>query len=278
MPDVVMLANQYRPHAGRAPHSERNRPLLPAHARHCPALEAGSGCGLLVYPSLEAGESNQIRYGADGSYLLSFFRDNAKGAPIHLFSLRFAMPAGGTGIWSEEIVHFDRTAGIDEAAVFALRDAILRTGSLGVPPGAVGLRGAQYFRTPHGWDTVFTAVLNQPQRPLVACFTARVETDWYANETEFRYLLQPGDVLSALGTTPIGQVFYVPWEPVTLREAAPDEAAAFRGEQTRFNGRKADSRVLSSFGLVYDSAYRLESARRRDAPPDRAAAAARSEQ
>jgi hypothetical protein len=262
MPDVQILTNHYRPGAGRAPHSERSRPLLPAHARHCPALEAGSGVGLLVYPSLEPGESFQIRYGADGSYLLSFFRDDHRGAPGHVFSLRFAMPAGGTGIWSEEIVHWDQHLAADEALIFALRDAILRTGSLGVPPGAVGLRGAQDFRTPSGWDTVFTPVFNQPQRPLVAGLTARVETDWYANETEFRYLLQPGDVLSALGTTPIGQVFFVPREPVTLREADAAETAAFRDEQTQFNGRKAVSRVLSSFGLAYDSAYRQESVRR----------------
>jgi hypothetical protein len=272
MPDVLILPNHYRPGAGRVPHSERSRPLLPAHARHCPALEAGSGAGLLVYPSLEPGESYQIRYGVDGSYLLSFFRDDHRGAPGHVFSLRFAMPAGGTGIWAEEIVHWNPHLGVEEAGIFALRDAILRTGSLGVPPGAVGLRGAQDFRTPPGWDAIFTPVLNLPQRPLVAGLTARVETDWYANETEFRYLLQPGDMLSALGTMPIGQVIFVPREPVTLHEADAAEIAAFHDEQTRFNARKAASRVLSSFGLAYDSAYRQESNRQRGNPDGSTAA------
>ena len=34
----------------------------------------------------------------------------------------------------------------------------------------------------------------------------RVETDWYAHETEFRYVLQPGEGISGSHSMPIGQV------------------------------------------------------------------------
>ena len=99
---------------------------------------------------------------------------------------------------------------LSEAEIRQVRDGLLRMGSLWVPPGAVALRGAVDFRTAPGWDTVFTGVLNQAQPPPLSSLTGRVETDWYAFDTEFRYVLQVGDVLSGSGRIPVGQAFAVP--------------------------------------------------------------------
>ena len=134
----------------------------------------------------------------------------------------------------------------------------MRMGSLWVPPGAVAIRGAYDFRTPEGWDLVFTGVFNQPAPHLFA-LTARVETDWYAFETEFRYLLEVGEVLSGSGAAPVGQAFAVPRREVELEEAAPDTVAAFRASQDAFLAEKADQRHATALGFEFDSLYRSRS-------------------
>jgi hypothetical protein len=115
--------------------------------------------------------------------------------------------------------------------------------------GAVALRGAVDFRTPAGWDTVFTGVLNQVQPPALCALTARVQTDWYALDTEFRYVLQVGDVLSGSGRIPVGQAFSVPRGDTELRQAEESEAEAFRHAQHDFNARQAGMRASNALGL-----------------------------
>jgi hypothetical protein len=88
---------------------------------------------------------------------------------------------------------------------------------MGTPPGAIALRGATNFRTPEGWDTVYTPIFNMIERPVAPMLVVRVETDWYAHETEFRYVLQAGEGMSVDHSIPIGQVMFVPREDVNLR-------------------------------------------------------------
>ena len=64
---------------------------------------------------------------------------------------------------------------------------------MGTPPGAIALRGATNFQTPSGWDTVYTPIFNMIERPVAPMLVVRVETDWYAHETVFRYVLQAGE-------------------------------------------------------------------------------------
>lgn len=71
---------------------------------------------------------------------------------------------------------------------------------LGTPAGAVTLRGAYNFQTPAGWDTVYTSIFNMIERPAAPVLVIRVETDWYVHDTEFRYVLLPGDTISASTT------------------------------------------------------------------------------
>jgi len=230
--------------------------MLPQHARMCGPLEAGSALGYLVYPALHDHESFQLRRTAPGELMFSFFGGDAALPSAHFFSLRYSIPANGIGVWSEELVFLAPECPLSEVEIRQVRDALLRMGSLWVPPGAVALRGAVDFRTPPGWDTIFTGVLNQAQPPPLSSLTGRVETDWYAFDSEFRYVLQVGDVLSGSGRIPVGQAFAVPRVETRLRQADEAEATAFRAVQRDFNSRKAEVRASNALGLEYDTLYR----------------------
>ena len=54
----------------------------------------------------------------------------------------------------------------------------------------------------------------------------RVETDWFVHGTEFRYVLQPGEAISASHDMPIGQVLFVPRQEIALRDGTEEELAA----------------------------------------------------
>lgn len=229
--------------------------MLPQHARMCGPLEAGSSLGYLVYPPLADHESFQIRRRSHGALEFAFFGGEPI-APIHLFTLHYSLPAGGVGVWSEDVAYLAPASELSEGEIRQIRDGLIRLGSLWVPPGALALRGAVDFRTPAGWDTVFTGVLNRIEPPPLSVLTARVQTDWYAFDTEFRYVLQVGDVLSGSGRIPVGQAFVVPRTPCELREADRAEASAFRSSQHAFNEQKARVRADNALGLEYDTLYR----------------------
>jgi hypothetical protein len=119
------------------------------------------------------------------------------------------------------------------------------------PPGAVTLRGAWNFHTAPGWDTVYTPVLNAIERPIAPVFSIRVETDWYPHETEFRYVLQPGEGVSGSHGIPIGQAFFVPREQVTTRDCSDEELAALHQERETFSREKAAATLRTPYGLPY---------------------------
>lgn len=229
--------------------------MLPQHARMCGPLEAASALGCLVYPALADHESFQLRRTGPAELELTFFGGDAV-RPEPLFASRFLMPANGTGVWSWELTRVSPACTWSEEEILAVREALVRSGSLWLPPGAVALRGATDFRTPPGWDTVFTGVLNQPQSPTLLALSARVETDWYAFDTEFRYVLQAGEILSGSGRNPVGQAFFVPRVGTDLRTARGDEVEAFRSQQDAFMARKLAHRSTNAMGLEFDTAYR----------------------
>jgi len=252
--DVTMLPNQRRPGVGRAPHSEARRPWMPQHARLCPVLEAGSALGFLVYPPLAENESYQMRYLPGNSFRFSFFIEDSNGNPDLVFAVTTTPSAGGGGLMADDLAYHDREYGMKDEAIRALKDALVV--NVDTPPGAVGLRGATDFRTPEGWDTVYTGVLNQPQPPYVPVLSVRVQTDWYPHNTEFRYLLQPGEVISASCAAPVGQVFFLPREDATLREATDDDVSWFRAAQREYWEEKARDRLTAPYGLNYSPHYR----------------------
>ena len=82
-----------------------------------------------------------------------------------------------------------------DVAVELMRKFIV-TEDLNTPAGAVTLRGAWNFKTPSGWDTVYSPVFNALERPIPPMMVVRVEKrTGYAHESEFplRYVLQPGE-------------------------------------------------------------------------------------
>jgi hypothetical protein len=135
---------------------------------------------------------------------------------------------------------------------------------LGTPAGAVTLRGAWNFQTPPGWDTVYSPVLNMIERPVAPMMVIRVETDWYVHDSEFRYVLQPGETISASHSLPIGQVFFVPREEVVLREGTEQEIAARLESSDAFYREKAASKVKTAYGLEYSPHY-LRTSRQQNA-------------
>lgn len=257
MIEVTCLPNQRRPRAGRKPVSEGRRPWLPQHARLCPVLESGSAIGCLVYPPLDDNESYQVRYLPGNVFRFSFLINDERGNPDLAFAIQTTPSGGSGGLMADDLVYHDREYGMSEETIKALKDALFV--NVDTPPGAVGLRGATDFRTPEGWDTVYTAVFNQPQSPHIPALTVRVQTDWYAHNTEFRFLLQPGEIISATGTAPIGQVFFIPRDTFTLRDGDDQDAARFRESQQQYWEAKAADQQMAPYGGTYSPHYRKTS-------------------
>src|SRR5215813_2264447 len=240
--DVRLIPNSRRPGVGLKPKREGTRPLLPQHARHCPVLEAGSAMGFMVYAPLEPKESLYLEYEGEGRYKFVYYLTTKEGARAPIFQVTMSLSAGGVGMVKEEVTFVGPPMLSREAALAVMR-VFLVPEDMGTPPGAIALRAATNFRTPPGWDTVYTPIFNHIERPVAPMLVVRVETDWYAHETEFRYVLQPGEGISGSHTMPIGQVLFVPREDVTMRDCTDDELNAIRESQAAFAQQKASHRM-----------------------------------
>ena len=97
----------------------------------------------------------------------------------------------------------------------------------------------------------------------------RVETDWYAHETEFRYVLQAGEGISVSPTLPIGQVMFVPREEVTFRECSASEIEAIEVSRQKFNEHKAAASQPTSYGLTFSPHYLRQSRAQREESGDK---------
>jgi hypothetical protein len=257
--EVRLFPNTTRPGVGLKPRRESQRPLLPQHARHCPVLEAGSALGFLVYPPLEPHESFHIEFQGDGRYQFGYFLLTARGKWEALFSLTVTLPVGSVGMIKEEVTFMTANPPISRDEAMGVARTFIVPEDLGTPPGALALRGATNFRTPSGWDTVYTGVLNMIERPAAPVLVVRVETDWYAHETEFRYVVQPGEGISATHTMPIGQVFFVPREEISLRDCSEEEVQALKESAEKFQRDKAAFKLTTAYGLQYSPHYLKQS-------------------
>jgi hypothetical protein len=119
--------------------------------------------------------------------------------------------------------------------------------------------GARRTFKRRGWDTVYSGVLNNIERPVAPVLIVRVQTDWYAHDTEFRYVLQAGEGIHAGHSLPIGQVFFVPREDVTLRDSTNEELEAFRQARRDFQRDKAAVTLATPYGLQYSPHYARKS-------------------
>jgi hypothetical protein len=257
--EVRIYPNLSRPDAGLKPKQESQRPLLPQHARHCPVLEAGSSLGFLTHPPLNENEAFYVEYRGDGRYEFKFFMSNATGGWGPIFSVTWTLPMGSVGMMREEVQFAGPDPGVTEEGALRMARAFVVPEDFGTPPGAITLRGAYNFKTPEGWDSVYTPVLNMVDRPVAPMLIVRVETDWYAHQTEFRYVLQPGEGLPGSHNLPIGQVHFVPREEVSLVDCNSKEIEEIRDQREQFNTDKAELRTTTRFGLEYSPHYSKES-------------------
>jgi hypothetical protein len=263
--DVRTFPNSLRPGVGLPPRRESQRPLLPQHARHCPVLEAGSTLGYLIYPPLESFESFYVGFYGEGRYQFIYYFQIEHGQWSPIFLVRLALPAGGLGQAMQEVEFKVKDVRMSREEALLLMRKFIVPEDLGTPPGAVTLRGATNFRTPEGWDTVYTPVLNSIERPSPPMLVVRVETDWYLHESEFRYVLQPGEGISCQRTLPIGQVFFVPRDEITLTESTGEELDAMRRADDEFSRGKAADQVTTPYGVPYSPHYlKTSRARQKD--------------
>jgi hypothetical protein len=214
-------------------------------------LEAGSAIGYLVYPALRMDEAVQIAY-ANSRYQVTYSRERTPGQWDDVFQLTFTLKVGS---YSADLAVKAGDDAPSDAEVNDLLTAVILPQHFGQPAGGVALRGSVDFRTPKGWDTVYAAVINEITPPTLSVLMVRVETDWYAHSTEFRYVFQPGDMLRVTATQPIGQVFFVPRDEPPLREATQDELTEFGRQQDAFGQEKATDQLTAPYGLRYSPAY-----------------------
>jgi hypothetical protein len=253
--EVTLFPNPRRPGIGLRPKKEAQRPLLPQHARLCPVLEAGSSLGTLVYPSLAPHEQFTIGYEGEGLYVLGYSVNPTGKKWEQLFSVNYQLAVGAIGMRKETVtLMVPETPGFKDAAMTMAR-MFIAPDDLGTPAGAVTLRGAFNFQTPPGWDTVYSSVLNQTERPIAPALVIRVETDWYVHDSEFRYVLTPGETLSVSHSLPVGQVWFVPREEIKFRDGSAEEIAERQVRSKEFFDNKAAHKIKTPYGLEYSPHY-----------------------
>src|SRR5579871_5686662 len=253
--EVSLFPNPRRPGIGLRPRREAQRPLLPQHARLCPVLEAGSSLGFLVHAPLSEKESFEIGYEGEGRYRFAYSVNPSGGEWEPLFSIAFQLAVGSIGATKEEITMMMTDTPESRKVAHMMARMFMVPDDLGTPAGAVTLRGAWNFQTPPGWDTVYTPIFNMIERPVAPMLVIRVETDWYVHDTEFRYVLQPGETISATHSLPIGQVLFLPREEITLRDGTEEEMAARRKSNEAFFREKMSTKLTTPYGMEYSPHY-----------------------
>ena len=214
--------------------------------------------GFMVYAPLEPKESLYLEYEGDGRYKFVYYLTTQDGVRTAIFQVTMSQSAGAVGMVKEEVT-FVGTPMLSREAALAVMRVFLVPEDMGTPSGAIALRGATNFRTATGWDTVYTPIFNNIERPVAPMLVVRVETDWYAHETEFRYVLQSGEGLTLEHSIPIGQVMFVPREEITLLDATADDVAAFEADRHEFAKRKSTAVQTTSYGLSYSPQYLRQS-------------------
>ncbi len=232
---------------------------MPQHARLCPVLEAGSSLGALVYPALAENEQFHIGYEGEGLYQFGY-SVNATGKQWdQIFFVNYQLSVGTIGMRKEEVqLMVPETPGFKDSAR-AIARMFVSVDDLGTPEGAVTLRGAYNFQTEAGWDTVYSGVLNNPARPVAPVLVTRVETDWYVHDSEFRYILTPGEIITVSHNLPVGQVFFVPREEITYRDGSEQEITERQNTSKLFFDEKTSNKKKTPYGMEYSPLYQQKS-------------------
>ena len=216
----------------------------------------------MVYAPLDPKECYHVEYEGDGRYKFVYFLEAANGTPSPIFSVTIALSLGAVGMMKEDVAFMGVPMLSREDALNVMR-AFVVPEDMGTPAGGIALRGATNFKTPTGWDTMYTSIFNMIERPVAPMLVVRVETDWYAHETEFRYVLQPAEGITVRHSLPIGQVCFIPREEITMRDCTAAEVEAIRQSQMEFAQHKADATQRTSYGLAVSPHYLRQSRARK---------------
>lgn len=211
--------------------------------------------GFLVHAPLSEHETYQVSYDGEGRYRFVYSVNPTGKNWQAIFSLAYQLPIGGIGAAAEDVTMMVPATPESRQAATLMFRMFIAVDDLGTPAGAVTLRGAWNFQTPPGWDTVYTPIFNMIERPIAPMLIVRVETDWFAHDTEFRYILQPGESITASHSLPIGQAVFVPREAITLLDATEEEAAERSRSREMFFHDKASVRQKTPYGLEYSPHY-----------------------
>ncbi len=229
--------------------------MLPQHARLCPVLEAGSSLGYLVYPALANNEQFHIGYEGEGLYQFGYSVNPTGKKWEQIFFIDYQLSMGGIGMRKEDVkLMVPDAPGFRDTARTMAR-MFIAVDDLGTPAGAVTLRGAYNFQTPPGWDTVYSGVINNTERPVAPVLVTRVETDWYVHDSEFRYVLAPGDIITVSHNLPVGQVFFIPREEVKFRDGTEAEHNQRRETSKAFFEEKPTHKMKTPYGMEYSPLY-----------------------
>ncbi|MBI4198377.1 MAG: hypothetical protein HY533_04640 [Chloroflexi bacterium] len=211
---------------GRRPHKLSTRPRLPQASLHCPVLSEGNGLGWLVYPN--------TRSAWEVERVPGYLQIRHHASEHSDFEFDFLLQAGEDGsrvieLLSPEGVSPDPNC---EKRIKAAMDKVFH--SMQNPAGSIRLLGNCWFKTPEGWDSVWTGVTNLFDPPLPHAFTVRVQTDWYVGTpvTEVLYQLRLGERLRVDTQTPMSMVAFVPrQEPKVEFPPYPEELRAETARQ-----------------------------------------------
>ena len=125
---------------------------------------------------------------------------------------------------------------------------------MGTPPGAIALRGATNFQTPSGWDTVYTPIFNMIERPVAPMLAFASKPTGTRTRPSSATCSRRERASPSSHSIPIGQVFFVPREPITMRPCTSEELKAIEESRQEFNRQKAAAVQKTSYGLCVQSA------------------------
>ena len=203
-----------------------------------------------------------MEYLGEGRYRFVYFVAGLDKRLAPVFSLTISFPVGSIGKAKEEIVFATKQPPFSKEAAMTIAKSLINLEDTGTPSGGVALRGSTNFQTPAGWDTVYSPIFNMIERPIAPMLVIRVETDWYPHQTEFRYVLDQGEGISGSHSIPIGQVFFVPREEITMRDCTPDEVNAISKTAEEYWREKAHFKQTTNYGLQYSPLYNRRSRER----------------
>ncbi|MBI4201892.1 MAG: hypothetical protein HY532_02085 [Chloroflexi bacterium] len=234
---------------GRRPQRVATRPRLPQASLHCPVLGEGNRLGWVVYPN--------TRSSWEIERVPGYLRVRHQASEHSDFAFDFLLMAGEDGsrmleLFPPEGVNPDPKC---EERIKAAMDKVFH--SMQNPAGTVRLLTNCWFKTPEGWDSVWTGVTNLLEPPTPYAYTVRVQTDWYAGTavTEMLYELRIGERFKVDPQTPIGMVLFVPrQEPEVEFLPYPEELQVETARQVAEKyqpGYQRTEREISPYNVWY---------------------------